>query len=119
LSASPNRFCQRLLAVLCLENFFFSDFAEGFSSEFYRWGNDFVGLFVDGFSFYGFTAGSFGEKSSSHAHCVGAVWDVTGFFGPFTPYAIALVHCGVFCAFEGVACWRTGFGLCQCGFNLW
>ena len=60
---------------------------------FFKW-------FVDGFPFYCFSADSSGKKASFNAHCVGAVFDVACFFGPFAPCSVSLVDDGAFSAFE-------------------
>ncbi len=42
-----------------------------------------------------------------------AVGDVAHFFGPPAHHSITTVKCGVFCALERWACWRTSFCLSQ------
>ena len=105
--------------LMLLEYFFLPDFSKGFASKFYGWSYDFVGLFFDCFSFYGFSADSSGEQSSFYADGVCAVCYVACVFGPFAPDAVLAVHCCVFCAFEGFTRLRTSFDLCQQMHNLW
>jgi len=48
-------------ALVLLEDFFLSEFAESFASKLHGWAYYFVGLFFNGFPFYSFSTDSSGE----------------------------------------------------------
>lgn len=102
-----------LSELLLSENLFLSDLAECSSTKLHCWTDDFFGLFVDGFSLYGFSADAFGKESAFYADGVAAVCNVAHLFSPAAPHAVSAVDVGVLCAFEGLTGWRTRFDFIQ------
>ena len=95
------------------ENLFLPDLAKRSAVKLNRRTHDFVGLFFKGFSLYAFSANSFWQQSSLHAHGVRAVSDVTHLFRPSAPHGITTWNDCVFHTLEGLTCWRTSLNLCQ------
>ena len=89
------------------ENFFFTQFSEGFSLQPHSWYNGFFWLCLNRFSPDALSANASRQQASFDARSVTTVGHLTRFLGPSAPYPVSLRYQRVFAASKQLTRWGT------------